>query len=150
MIAELDPGQRLDLALQQNSAILKSQADIEAAHGVVVQTRAIALPKVRVASDYQANEESAIDRFRPKGGSVTNSLFANAFDFADQRWSANARVVQSIYEGGRINSALRASHAPATPVMNAACMRRTGTSQMRLRAGCATGAVGFCFCKLAA
>lgn len=109
LLRPLSLADALDTALQQNSTILKSQADIEAAYGVVVQTRAIALPKLRVTSEYQANEASSVDRFRVKGSSLTNSLFANAFEFADQRWSANVRVVQSVYEGGRITSALRAA-----------------------------------------
>jgi outer membrane protein len=96
----------LDIALQQNSIIRKSQADLEATHGVVVQTRAIALPKVGITSSYSANEESAIDRFRPKTNNPAFD-FDRLFDFADQRWSADIRVTQSIYEGGRINAALR-------------------------------------------
>ena len=34
----------VDIALRQNSAILKGKADLEAAHGVVVQLRSIAFP----------------------------------------------------------------------------------------------------------
>jgi outer membrane protein TolC len=94
----------LDIALQQNSAIRKSQADLEAAQGIVVQTRAIALPRLAVSGAYSANEESAVDRFDANGGGPPS---ANAFDFADQRWSADIRLIQSIYEGGRIQSALR-------------------------------------------
>ncbi len=97
----------LDIALQQSSAILKSRADIEAAHGIVIQTRAITRPRVNISSQYSANEESSIDRFRSKAGGVTNSFFANAFDFADQHWSAGIRISQSIYEGGRMESAKR-------------------------------------------
>src|SRR2546430_14967231 len=37
----------INLALKQNSAILKGKSDLEAAYGVVVQTRAIAIPKLR-------------------------------------------------------------------------------------------------------
>ncbi|PYJ57844.1 MAG: hypothetical protein DME24_18155, partial [Verrucomicrobia bacterium] len=37
----------IDLALTQNSTILKGKSDLEAAHGLVVQTRAIVIPKVR-------------------------------------------------------------------------------------------------------
>lgn len=100
----------IDMALAQNSTIRQSSADLEAAHGVVVQTRAVALPRVVVSSDYSATEESAIDRFRPSSASSTNgALFTDLFDFADQRWSANVRVIQSVYEGGRITSAFRAA-----------------------------------------
>ena len=112
LVRPLSLADALDVALQQNSAIRKSRADLEAVHGVVVQTRAVALPKVAVDSSYSANEESATDKFQGSttvrfGGVTTNINFGNAFEFADQRWSAGIRVVQSIYEGGRINSALR-------------------------------------------
>lgn len=99
----------VDLALAQNSAIRMSAADLEAAHGIVVQTRAIALPRVVVTGAYSAHEESAVDSFHPtRTPTGTNAaLFTDLIEFADQRWSANLRVIQSIYEGGRINSSLR-------------------------------------------
>jgi outer membrane protein TolC len=109
LLRPLSLADALNLALQQNSAVRKSSASLEATYGIVVQTRAIALPKLGVSSSYSANEESSTDRFRPKGGNATNSFIANAFEFANQRWSADVRVTQSIYEGGRINSALRAA-----------------------------------------
>lgn len=107
LLRPLSLAEALDIALQQNSAIRKSQADLEATYGVVVQTRAIALPKLGVTSSYTANEDSSTDRFVSKSGGRTNSFLANAFEFADQRWSADVRITQSIYEGGRITSALR-------------------------------------------
>jgi outer membrane protein TolC len=104
----LSIAEALDIALQQNSAILKSKADLKASHGIEVQTRAIALPRVNIGSQYSANERSATDRFRPSNSSsASNALFTRAFEFADQRWSADAKIVQSIYEGGRIHSALK-------------------------------------------
>ncbi|HVY72378.1 MAG TPA: TolC family protein [Verrucomicrobiae bacterium] len=89
----------LDIALRQNSAIRKGQDDLEAAHGVVIQTRAIAIPKVRAASQYGIEEKSAVDR-------VPVPFFN--YD-GDQQWSASIRVTQSIYEGGRIRSSLRSA-----------------------------------------
>jgi len=107
LLRPLSLAEALDIALQQNSAIRKNQASLEATYGVIVQTRAIALPKLGVSSSYNANEDSSTDRFMPKSGNPTNNVIANAFEFANQRWSADVRVTQSIYEGGRINSALR-------------------------------------------
>ncbi len=107
LLRPLSVNEAADIALQQNSAILKSKADLEAAHGIIVQTRAIALPRINISSQYGANEESTIDRFQTKGGGGTNSFFAKAFDYADQRWSAGIRISQSIFEGGRIESARR-------------------------------------------
>src|SRR4051812_24442521 len=38
----------VNIALQQSPTIRKAQKDVEATHGVVIQTRAIAIPKVQV------------------------------------------------------------------------------------------------------
>ncbi len=96
---QLSLAEALDLALQQNGTILKGKSDLEAAYGIVVQTRAIALPKVRVAGQFQAIADSSIDT--PAG-----STFAFG---TDKNWTTEIRLVQSIYEGGRINSALRSA-----------------------------------------
>src|SRR5881394_4402728 len=106
LLRPLSLAEALDLALQQNSAIHKSAADLEATYGVVTQTRAIALPRVTVSGSYSANQETVTDRFKTAG---TNASFADAFDFANQRWSTDIRIVQSIYEGGRISSALHSA-----------------------------------------
>ncbi len=89
----------LNVALEKSPAISRAKADLEAAHGVVIQTRAIALPKVRVGGDYQQTDRHAIESFSSASGFGPTS--------SDKQWSANIRLVQSIYEGGRINSALR-------------------------------------------
>src|ERR1043166_3678211 len=68
LLRPLSLAEALDLALQQNSAIRKSRADLEATYGVIVQTRAIAWPKVGVSSSYSANEDSSTDKFMAKGG----------------------------------------------------------------------------------
>jgi outer membrane protein TolC len=87
----------VDIALRQNSAIVKSQQDVEAAFGIVVQTKAITLPKVRFTGHYTANDPNTIETF-PSPFPV---------DLPFQQWSASIQVVQSIYEGGRIQSAKR-------------------------------------------
>ncbi len=84
----------INLALKQNASVLKSQQDVEAAHGISVQTRAIVLPKLQAGGKYEYTDavESA------PGG----------FQFQrEQGWNANLRLVQSLYEGGRMTSALR-------------------------------------------
>jgi outer membrane protein len=102
----LEPISRADainIALQQNPSIRKAQKDLEATEGVVIQTRAIAIPKVRVNASYSAVQESDIDRL-----SGTNFPSAAGIPFGnDQNWSTQVRLVQSLYEGGRILSALR-------------------------------------------
>ena len=42
----------INIALRQNPNIMRAQKDVEAAQGVVVQSRAIAIPKVRAAGSY--------------------------------------------------------------------------------------------------
>jgi hypothetical protein len=94
----------LNLALTQNTTVLKARKDIEAAHGIVIQTRAIVIPKVQAKSSYQAVDESSIDKF-PFGNGVGPIPFT--IPYPDQNWSASVQIVQSIYEGGRMQSALR-------------------------------------------
>jgi outer membrane protein TolC len=90
----------INAALENNYTIRRGRHDLEAAYGVVVQTRAVALPKLRATGDYLATDQ--IEEFPVVRG--VNINFEN-----DQRWSGTLRVVQSIYEGGRIKSALRAA-----------------------------------------
>src|SRR5256885_16519517 len=51
----------LDTALQHNAAILKAKNDVEATQGVVIQTRAIALPKAQITGQFQAIDDKSID-----------------------------------------------------------------------------------------
>jgi outer membrane protein len=93
----LSLNQAINIALDRNYAIRKSRHDLEAAHGIAVQTRAVALPKLRVMGDYQATDQVETFSFGTNDVSFEN----------DQRWAASVRLVQSIYEGGRITSAIR-------------------------------------------
>lgn len=88
----------LNVALQQNPAILKSQKDLEATHGVEVQTRAIALPRLRVVGDYAFN--SGTEQFAFAPGQTLNFQQENS-------WTAGVRLEQSIFEGGRLRSSFR-------------------------------------------
>ncbi len=100
----LSVAEALNIALEKNASILRGKADLKAAHGVVLQTRAIAIPKLRAGADYQLTDEGAIEGFTPQGGTNFSAVKNN-----NQKWSASIRLQQSIYEGGRINSALRAA-----------------------------------------
>jgi outer membrane protein TolC len=87
----------VNVALSQNPNIRRAQKDLEASQGVVIQTRAIAVPKVRIIGDYDAKQRSDVD-----------IISTNGFDLgSDQNWQAQIRLVQSLYEGGRIASSLR-------------------------------------------
>ena len=79
------------IALLQNSAILKGQSDLEAAYGLVIQTRAIALPRLRGTGSYDHTE--AVEEFP----------FPSTHDIRPPRdeWAGNIRINQTIYQGGR-------------------------------------------------
>jgi outer membrane protein len=91
----------LNLALQQNTSILKAQNDLEASHGVVVQTRAVALPQLTASGQYKYTDPNAIESFPVPGG----------FTQPNQNWNAGIQLVQSIYEGGKMIAALKAAGA---------------------------------------
>ena len=91
----------LNLALQQNATTLRAKNDLEAAHGVVVQTRAIALPQVQATGQYKDTDPNAIESL-PGGGGFTQP---------HQNWNAGVQIVQSIYEGGKMLAAFRAAKA---------------------------------------
>jgi outer membrane protein len=87
----------VNLALTQNPNIRRAQKDLEASQGVVIQTRAIAVPKLRITGDYDAKQKSDVDIINTNGFNLGS----------DQNWDAQVRIVQSLYEGGRIASSLR-------------------------------------------
>ncbi|HUB86781.1 MAG TPA: TolC family protein [Verrucomicrobiae bacterium] len=91
----------LNIALQQNAAILKGKSDLEASYGLVVQTRAIALPHVQASGQYKRSERSAIE-------SITLPGFP-ALEEPDQNWNAGIQIVQDIYDGGKLTAAVRAA-----------------------------------------
>src|SRR5437879_7291437 len=97
----LSLGECIDLALKQNSAILKGQSDLKTAYGVAVQTRAIAIPKLRATANYEFNNATENLQLPPPAPSVTFQQ--------DQTWSSGLRLVQSIYEGGRIRSSSKSA-----------------------------------------
>ena len=88
----------LNTALLRNAAILKAQNDLEASHGLVVQTRAVALPQVAASGQYKYTDPSAIEGFF--GSTQPN-----------ENWNAGIQLVQSIYEGGKLVAAIRAADA---------------------------------------
>ncbi|MGA2240951.1 MAG: TolC family protein [Verrucomicrobiota bacterium] len=90
----------LNIALQQNGTILKAKSDLEASHGVVVQTRAIALPQLQATGQYKDTDPHAIETISGPGFSLTQP---------HQNWNAGVQIVQSIYEGGKMVAALRAA-----------------------------------------
>jgi outer membrane protein TolC len=90
----------VNTALQRNPNILRAQKDLEVAEGVVVQTRAVAVPKINIIGGYSAVARSDTDIITVPG--EPGFSFGN-----DQNWISQIRIVQSLYEGGRILSSLR-------------------------------------------
>jgi len=86
----------VNLALQQNGAIRRGKSDLEAQYGLVMQTRAIAIPKLQATGGYQYSTE------------VETFPFPN-FQAPVNTWNANLQLVQTIYQGGQINAALRSA-----------------------------------------
>ncbi len=96
----------LNLALQQNGDVRRSQKEVEAALGVVIQTRAIVLPKLRAAGGYDVTADSAVERLAaPPLPGLPSGL--NLVNPDNQHWNASVRLVQSVFEGGRMMSSLR-------------------------------------------
>lgn len=91
----------LNLAEAQNGAIAAARKELEASEGIVIQTRAILLPAVQASGSFRATEDSAIE-------TPTTPLGTFAFGQTES-WDVGIRVVQSLYEGGRMASARRAS-----------------------------------------
>ncbi len=97
----LSRAEAINVALRQNPSILRAQKDVAAAHGVMIQTRAIAIPKIRLTGNYTAVEPTDVDK---PPASISGFSFGT-----DQSWTTQLRLVQSIYEGGRMASAFRAA-----------------------------------------
>jgi len=107
----------LDLALQQNPNILRAKKDLEAAQGVVIETRAVALPKVGVTGSFNALQRTDVDSF-----SFPANIpgIPSGINFGvDKNWVSQIRLVQSLYQGGRMLSALRVARlTKAQSVLN--------------------------------
>ena len=94
----LSLGQALNIASEQNAIIRAARSDVEARYGIAIQVRAIVLPKALSEVGYAASQDSLIET---NENSTVGPLVNN------QAWSADVRIVQSIYEGGRMLSAVR-------------------------------------------
>jgi len=128
----------LNLAIAHNSTILKARKDAEAAIGVSIQTKAIIYPTVTGTANYRARQDTLIEQTTVPKKSATipsQDLPVIAADGTpvvpeetvevpgralsvggeplpknnNQDWDAQIRVVQSLYEGGRLLSAVRSS-----------------------------------------
>jgi outer membrane protein TolC len=88
----------VNLALAQNADILKAKSDLESQYGIVIQTRAVALPQLTAGSGVKQSEPQAIESFPGTHP-------------PDQNWNANVQIVQTIYSGGKVIAALKGAEA---------------------------------------
>ena len=88
----------VNIALAQNGTILKAKNDLEASQGVVVQTRAVALPQLQANGKYQDVESTLVQNYP---GTTS----------PHQNWNAGLQLVQSVYAGGKLVAAFRAADA---------------------------------------
>ncbi len=88
----------LNTALLQNASILKAKNDLEASQGLVIETRAIALPQVTASGKYQDESTSLVQNFP---GALNPQ--------PHQNWSSGIQISQTIYDGGKSIAALRSA-----------------------------------------
>ncbi len=86
----------LNTALLQNATILKAKNDLEASQGLVIQTRAVALPQVTASGNYKTTDPAAVESF----GTIDQPV---------ENWSTGIRIEQIIYDGGRNIAALKSA-----------------------------------------
>jgi len=101
----------LNLTLKQNSTIIKAQADLESQRGLVIQTRAVALPTVAATGNATRSDPGLIEGFPFFSATTNSSGKTNITKTVSSRdsWSTAITLTQTIYQGGRTLSALRAA-----------------------------------------
>jgi outer membrane protein len=82
----------LNIAIAQNGEILQARSQVQAEYGVAIQTKAIVFPQATVNGSYQADQ---------------NTLAQSGQN--NQLWNSDIQIVQSIYEGGRLRTAVSSS-----------------------------------------
>ena len=87
------------IALAQNGDILKAQHELEVAHGVSLQTRAVVLPRIRGSAGYEHTQAVERDPYSQQ----------QAFQPLRNNWTGGIRLQQNIYEGGRLAASWRAA-----------------------------------------
>src|SRR5689334_1823338 len=60
LIQPLSLAEAVSIALKQSPSVLRAQKEVEATEGIVLQTRAVAIPKVQLSGFYTAAQESDV------------------------------------------------------------------------------------------
>lgn len=95
--------QAIDLALRQNTAILKGKADQQSAYGTIIQLKSVAYPALTANGSYNREQSTLIENF------PLPPPYNNFIHIPHENWITDIRVQQSIYSGGRIRSSLRSA-----------------------------------------
>ena len=91
----------MNIALQQNAAILEAKSDLESSYGLVVVTRAVALPQLTATGQYKDTQRSDIESIPAPDVPLP----------PDQNWNAGLKLEQAIYQGGKTIAAFKAANA---------------------------------------
>jgi outer membrane protein len=111
----LSLAEAVNIAAAQNAVILAAQKEVEARYGIAIQVRSIVLPHVTESASYLYRQDSLLEvtelptfrLFIPQLG-IDRTIGGGHTSFPNnQFWENDVRVVQSVYEGGRLLSALR-------------------------------------------
>lgn len=116
----LSLGDALVIAATHNATILAARKEVEARYGIAIQVRSIVLPKVIESAAYVYQQDTLIESNRienrelpsfriniPSLGIDTTVGGGLAPQVNNQALTNDVRIIQSIYEGGRLLSALR-------------------------------------------
>jgi outer membrane protein TolC len=100
----------LNATLRQNATISKAKSELEATYGLIVETRAAAFPRIDANGTFTKSDPNFVDKFPFSSSSTgTNTSSTNSFRQATANWNTGVQITQSIYEGGKVLSALRAA-----------------------------------------
>ena len=115
----LSKAEAVNLSIAHNGTILEAKRDVEAAAGIAIQTKAIIYPHVEQRAEYTAVNDSLIEQnehptvgpigieLPPPIGTVKATFTQPKIN--NQSWSSEVVITQSIYEGGRLLSSVRAA-----------------------------------------
>lgn len=97
--APLTLADALEIALRQSPALLKGKQDVEEAHGLSLQLRSAARPKLAAGGSARQLDNGGIEQANLGPATVQ---FQN-----DTQWGANVEVSQPLFTAGKITSSLR-------------------------------------------
>jgi TolC family type I secretion outer membrane protein len=100
----------VNIALAQNAEILKAKDELQAAQGVVIQTRAVALPTVQATGKYTDEQSSLLPQYPASVSSFVPTQ-------PHQSWNSGIQIIQNIYAGGRMVAAFQGATATRKQAM---------------------------------